>query len=720
MPLRPPTKELGTPSGVFGQAGGFGGPGLAWSLFMGDELEHVPELTWPDTVVTYHRMRADAQTGGLYYGSTMPIRRYRWYLKENGSRPEIVQHLADDFRLPIKGKEGRPLGRSKNRFSWPDHLRQLMLAMVYGHMYFEQVGEIGEDGLFHLRKLAPRLPQSISDIRVARDGGLKAIVQPAIYPTVGLETVIPVDRLTAYIWEKEGGNWFGRSMFRQIYKNWLLKDRILRVGAINIERAGGVPFVIAPEGATDPQIKDLARLAQQFRIGEQAGGAVPFGAEVQLAKAAGGDGAVDYIRLMNEEMARGWLMMFMQLGQTETGSRALSGNFIDFFSLAQEAIADWVCDVFNQHVIEDVVDWNWGEDEPAPILAYTRNDNRRLAIDDLVRMIEVGLIVADDDLEDAIRDEYRMPVPGGKIHPIPNPVSPQPTQLPGGTSPSTKVSARLVQRAEQRRRATRAASVEEGTVPPLLLPSRPLRRQPYDHEVRAQIDFEALEMQWITSTQSIVEEWRQIQDLQIKEVHDKIVDAQGNLSKLSKLKPDTIGAETIAGHMYTLIQQGAQSALEEAFAQDKALTMPDLDKARSRADTRADAVAEHLAKSLGEVASRRAMNRTGGTLTPVEVADEVEEHLEGLTDNWLYEQLGGAMTNAQNAGRKEVFKTGDPERIYASELLDSATCAKCVSKDGTEYEDLSDAERDYPTGGYKDCLGDVKCRGTLVAVYDED
>jgi len=40
--------------------------------------------------------------------------------------------------------------------------------------------------------------------------------------------------------------------------------------------------------------------------------------------------------------------------------------------------------------------------------------------------------------------------------------------------------------------------------------------------------------------------------------------------------------------------------------------------------------------------------------------------------------------------------------------------------DGREYgPDISAAERDYPTGGYKECKGGPRCRGTLVAVYAE-
>jgi len=97
----------------------------------------------------------------------------------------------------------------------------------------------------------------------------------------------------------------------------------------------------------------------------------------------------------------------------------------------------------------------------------------------------------------------------------------------------------------------------------------------------------------------------------------------------------------------------------------------------------------------------------------------VREHLEGLSDQYLDDNLGGALTQAQNTGRRAVMERGPQKQIYASELLDQNTCVRCAAIDGKEYASLSDAERDYPTGGHKDCLGGARCRGTLVAVYGE-
>jgi hypothetical protein len=195
----------------------------------------------------------------------------------NSSREEIVTKWSRDYNIPIKGQEDQPRGRRKNRFQWNNHLRLALLSVLYGHMYFEQVGEIGADGLWHCRKLGPRMPQSIQEIRLDRTGGLRSIVQNvnkragsgSPFTVLNAQQEILVNRLIAYIWEQEGGDWTGRSMLRGIYKNWLLKDRILRVGAINIERAGGVPVIKAHKGASDADMTSYALMAQQFKVGRE-------------------------------------------------------------------------------------------------------------------------------------------------------------------------------------------------------------------------------------------------------------------------------------------------------------------------------------------------------------------------------------------------------------------------------------------------------------------
>jgi hypothetical protein len=50
--------------------------------------------------------------------------------------------------------------------------------LTYGHAIFEQVYRFDDAAKrFRLRRLAPRMPGTISEIQVARDGGLEYIRQ---------------------------------------------------------------------------------------------------------------------------------------------------------------------------------------------------------------------------------------------------------------------------------------------------------------------------------------------------------------------------------------------------------------------------------------------------------------------------------------------------------------------------------------------------------------
>src|ERR1044072_3576917 len=108
----PPRAESGAVDrdrgGILG--GGLGmGSGMSWASFLGEVLEHVPELQWKGggrgSVSTYHMMRNDAQVQGLFLGTTYPIRRYNWMIEPNGAKAAIVKKISEDYNLPIRGKE---------------------------------------------------------------------------------------------------------------------------------------------------------------------------------------------------------------------------------------------------------------------------------------------------------------------------------------------------------------------------------------------------------------------------------------------------------------------------------------------------------------------------------------------------------------------------------------------------------------------------------------
>lgn len=397
MPANAPVKEIG-----YTQA-----PNYNWWLY---DNETTPELIWPQSVYVYDQMRrTDSQVGSVLRAVTETLLRTPWRIDPAGARARVVKFVADDLGLPIVGKKPTPPPRLKDRFSWASHLREALLMLPYGHSYFEQVYRVDDGGNFaHLRKLAYRPAKTIERIDVAPDGGLIAIKQ--YWTQVDTEPKpIPVDRLVAYIHAKEGGNWLGTSILRNCYKNWLLKDRLLRVQAQTIERNGmGIPLYTAAE--TEESLAAGLGMATSWRAGEAAGSAIPFGASLKLVGVEGtlpdAQPVIDY---HDSQIARAVLAHFLNLGQ-QTGSWALGTTFADFFTMSLQTLAEQIRDTATQHIVEDLVDINFGEAEPAPRLVFDEIGSRQAATAAALKtLVDAGILHPDQVLEESSRQQYGLP-----------------------------------------------------------------------------------------------------------------------------------------------------------------------------------------------------------------------------------------------------------------------------------------------------------------------
>lgn len=391
--------------------------GAAWWGSL-DEGEQAPELRWPLSIDVFDRMRrTDAQIASVIRAVTLPILRTPWRVDPNGARPEVASQIAIDLGLPLVGAEPTPM-RTRDRFSWPEHLRTALLMLVFGHMFFEQVVRIDDQGSVRLRKLGPRMPRTLTAVNVAPDGGLTSIEQ-----SVGGagSVTIPVDRLVAYVHAREGGNWLGASILRPAYKHWILKDRLLRVQAQTIERNGmGVPLYKGAPG--EESLTDGLTMATEWRGGNNAGAAVPYQADMLLRGVEGQLPDADKpIRYHDEQIARAVLAHFLNLG-TETGSWALGTTFADFFILSLQSLAEQIADVTTQHVIEDLVTWNWGDDEPAPKLVFDEIGSRSAATAEALKaLVDAGIIFPDRVLEEMVRQMFGLPNKAAPAPPAPTP-----------------------------------------------------------------------------------------------------------------------------------------------------------------------------------------------------------------------------------------------------------------------------------------------------------
>lgn len=193
----------------------------------------------------------------------------------------------------------------------------------------------------------------------------------------------------------------------------------------------------------------------------------------------------------------------------------------------------------------------------------------------------------------------------------------------------------------------------------------------------------------------------------------------GDVEMLLALEcPDAGATDVLTMAMVQAARSGADAVVREADAQGVTVS-PEV-PAKADLAAQATVITGLMAAGLAIAAGTAAMRVWTPDANGTDVAEQVREHLDSLTDAQPKQHLGGAVTTAQNAGRFETFAAAPDATYFASEQLDSNTCGPCRRVEGEMYATLEASKEDYPTSGYKKCEGLERCRGTVVAVWDTD
>jgi phage gp29-like protein len=669
-------------------------------------LEYVPDLTWPDSVRTYARMRWDPTLQSNLKAYTLPIRRASWALDPAGCRDEVVTKTADQLGLPILGQDPEPSPARRRGVVWADHLRLALLDLTFGHMVFERTyGDVNGASVQPINVLQERMPQTIRDIRINPDGSLAEVRQnPMILnsaaPSIGVAP-IPAQNLVWYAHDKEGTAWMGQSLLRPAYGPWLIKHEMSRVLATSNRRFGmGVPSVEAPPGSTPTQVAQAAAMASAARVGDQSGVGMPSGFKFALTGLSGSaPDTLAFMRYLDTQMSRSTLTGLLDLGDTANGSRALGDSFLDVFILALQSIADEHAGTATSQIVVPFVDVNWGEDEPAPqVVCGDVGSEHAVTAQALAELVKSGALQPDPTLDAFIRGEWKLP-PRAEAAPWQEPAAPVVPNVAKPAKPSA-----------------RAVSAAVG--------GQPFRRQPTEVEAAAKTDFGAVQQGWESALDGLIADWAKITKAQRKQILDQISAAvhENNLDALSALAVDSqAAAELLAATMSELADEAAAQQAGEADAQGVSVDVGVPDHGRLAAT--AVVVAAALASSLADGSARKALQAWTPTASPNDVTSAVGLWMDSLTDASLRDQLGGGLSLAQGAGRGATLMAASDAGLnatyYASEILDANTCDPCQAEDGQAFGSLDEADATYGSGGFVDCEGGLRCRGIVVAVWDE-
>lgn len=393
------------------------GSGSGWWVDLTGET--TPELAWPLSVAIFDKMRrSDSQVKSVLGAIKAPIMRTQWRIDGTGCDRAVTESVARSFGLPIKDDPSdlsvpaRIPVDDDDLFSWPQHLSEALLMLPFGHSFFERVyifdeqasSAVGRDQ-YLIHHPGPRLPWSIAAIKASQGGKLEWIQQHSAIGFTGANPKIPRTNLVAYVLDREGGNWLGQSLLRSAYKNWLLKDPALRTWSTSIDRNGiGVPLYTDAEKGTPDTMDAGEELATEVRAGENAGGAIAYGAKLELLGVKGTlPDSAEFVRYQDEAIARSALGHFLNLGSQgggQVGSYNYGSVLADTFNLSLDVTAGLIAASAQSQLVNKLVDINFGLTVAAPRLVYDEIGTR---VSELDRVREDTGLTSDADLVKFLR-----------------------------------------------------------------------------------------------------------------------------------------------------------------------------------------------------------------------------------------------------------------------------------------------------------------------------
>jgi hypothetical protein len=681
-----------------------------------DPTEHLGDLLFPQSVLTYSQMRRDPQLAAVLAGISLPIRRATWAIDPTGCDPVVAKRVADDMGLSLVGEDDPGPARLRG-MSWPEHLRTALLSLVYGFYGYELLADVSS-GQARLVNAYQRTPSTIVFIHSLPNGDFGGISQ-LYHPDTLEQAEIGPERMVWYALDVEGSAHHGNSILRPGYSSWLIKQELRRVLATSNRRWGtGVSTVRALPGTspTPEQMAAAAQMAQAARAGDTAGGAVPPGFVMEILGMQGSaPNTIEALRWVDQQMSGMVLSRWMDLGSSQTGSRALGEAFIDTFLLSIQSLADHMADTATRQIAARLVAWNEGVDQPVPRVTVADVGSRHeVTADALNALMQSGALSADPQLEEWVRRTYRLPprdpdVPWVRMVPAsrgtPHPAD---TQQPVAASTGRP-------RARRRQPATGQ----------LALPIAAADDTEPDPAAE-QKDAAQHRHAWEQTRAQVLADWPDVAQPMVDDLAQQAADASAS-GDLSELATIAVSAAVLAGlvaaltpPLLALAAESAGHVLADAKAHGVTVRKPKAPGA-GKAGQVAEVTASLIATGYAQAATRKAMQVAGGTAEDVRVA--VESTLTDMGNSaagLVADQVGAGLTAAQAAGRSAAFAAAGKKIAgwRASETLDSNTCEPCREISQTVFATLAEVEAAYGgAGGYSGCLGGLRCRGFARAIW---
>jgi len=382
-----------------------------------------PELDdWQRAVAIYDKMRrTDAQVRAMLQVIKLPLRGATWTCNPASTDP-IDKKIADYCNNALFDDDAM-------EDSWDFTLRHILLQLDFGVSVLEKVWKVDEDGHYRFKRLAPRLPKTLREWHVNREGKLVAIVQYAPVPqsttrlaNAQLRTptyntsisyqylTIPAEYAAVFCLEREGDNYEGYSLLRNVYRNWWFKDQAYHTMGVGLDRWGvGIPVAELEEGHTlsTGDLQTLREVLQAIRANEKSYLVAPPHVKFKILPEGASGGTIGqfgigWIDHNDSQIARNVLANFLTLAKDSQGSlnQGSGSRLTDMFVSSLNGIAAGINGDLKQQIIKPLCDLNFDMSRrryPVPVCLDLEQVELQNLIEILAKLTGTVITPQDDD-----------------------------------------------------------------------------------------------------------------------------------------------------------------------------------------------------------------------------------------------------------------------------------------------------------------------------------
>lgn len=406
--------------------------------------EFLTELTGERKIEVYKEMRDnDPVIGAILFAIEKLIRQVDWKVKPYSTDQEDLKK-ADFLESCMKDMD----------MTWEELISEVLSMLVFGWSFFEIVYKrrLGQerknkgkrsrfkDGLIGWEKFSIRSQDTLYKWVFDDNGKVKAMKQIPP-PRFDIRT-IPIDKALLFRTTSQKNNPEGRSILRNSYRPWYFKKNIEAIEGIGIERdLAGLPVAYVPPEIMDSEASSeekaiynkIKEIVTNIRRDEQEGIVFPqifddngnkqYDLELMSSGGSRQFDTSQIIERYDKRIAMTVMADFILLGQSDTGSYALSADKTDLFTTAIKTWLDSIAAVFNRKAVEKLFKVNGFKLERLPKI--TAGKIRKISLEDLSNYInnlaQAGApLFPDEDLENYLRNVADLPQRGEKRHDMEN------------------------------------------------------------------------------------------------------------------------------------------------------------------------------------------------------------------------------------------------------------------------------------------------------------